>query len=408
LISKGALIPWPKNDEISELTMTRMARAAIRYFLGFVLVLSLACCASFEFAGRGPSAPAHHGPKSFVNVPPQPAFTIWTQLRCLIGLEAPDPPAVDPALIRRPDPEAIQLTWIGHSSFLVQVDGLNILTDPVFSRRVSPFSFIGPARLAPSGLDFKDLPPIDAVLISHNHYDHMDKRTLERLGNGPRTFVPLGHHRRLAAWGIFRVSELDWWQTSFLGSVLIHCVPARHNSNRGLFDIDHSLWSGWVVETRMGNIFFAGDTGYGPHFREVAARLGPIRLALLPIGHYGPHRLVKPVHMNPPEAVRAHLDLEAELSIAMHWGTFPMSPAPPAEPMAEPPVYLRIALSQAGLPPSSFLLLKIGQTLVLDERPIPTGTGRQPADRDQDRRTGDRYPDLLLGSSGTAASRYGH
>jgi len=361
--------------------MPRSARSAIKSFLALAIVLSLAGCAPFEFAPRDPSAPAHHGPHSFVNVPPQPVFTIWTQIRCLIGLEKPDPPAVDPALfpsvfkpetvkpdlgrIRHPDPSAIQLTWIGHSSFLIQVDGLNILTDPVFSRRVSPVSFAGPVRLAPPGLDFKDLPAIDAVLISHNHYDHMDKPTLQRLGNGPRAFVPLGHHRRLAGWGVFRVSELDWWQTSFLGPVLVHCVPARHNSNRGLFDIDQDLWSGWVVETKKGNIYFAGDTAYGAHFREIAARFGPIRLALLPIGHYGPHRLVKIVHMDPAEAILAHLDLGAALSVAMHWGTFPMSPAPPSEPLAEPPLYFKKTLNEAGLSPAAFQLLKIGQTIII-------------------------------------------
>jgi len=173
--------------------MRRLFRYTAKLFFCFILILSFSGCASFEFAGRGPSAPAHHGQKSFVNIPPKPAFTIWTQLRCLIGLEAPDPPAIDPALIpavfkpetvkpdlariRQPDPDAIQVTWIGHSSFLIQVDGLNILTDPVFSRRVSPISFVGPVRLAPPGLDFKDLPAINAVLISHNHYDHMDKNT---------------------------------------------------------------------------------------------------------------------------------------------------------------------------------------------------------------------------------------
>lgn len=356
-------------------------RSTTKSFLCVILVLSLAGCASFEFAPRDRSAPAHHGPRAFHNIPAEPSFSFWAQLRCLLGLVPADPPAIDPALvpsvfnpeivkpdlaqILRPDPAAIQVTWIGHSTFLIQVDGLNILTDPVFSRRASPFSFAGPERLAPPGLDFKDLPAIDVVLISHNHYDHLDKGTLQRLGNGPRSFVPLGHHRRLAEWGIFRVSELDWWQTSFVGSLLVHCVPARHNSNRGLFDIDRDLWAGWVLETGRGKIYFAGDTGYGPHFREIAARFGPVRLALLPIGHYGPHRLVRPVHMDPAEAVQAHLDLAAELSIAMHWGTFPMSPVPPAEPLAEPPVYLRLALSRTGIPAGTFLLMKIGQTLAL-------------------------------------------
>ncbi len=361
--------------------MFRFARSKIKSFLCVALVLGLAGCAAFEFAPRDPSAPAHHGLNSFVNIPPKPVYTIWVQIRCLVGLEKADPPAVDPSLfppvfkpetvvpdlerIRRPDPAVIQVTWIGHSSFLIQVDGLNILTDPVFSRRVSPVSFAGPVRLAPPGLDFQDLPPIDAVLISHNHYDHLDKPTLQRLGNGPRVFVPLGHHRELAGWGVFKVSELDWWQTSFLGAVLVHCVPAKHNSNRGLFDIDRSLWSGWVVDTKKGRIYFAGDTAYGPHFREIAARFSPIRLAMLPIGHYGPHRLVKIVHMDPAEAIRAHLDLGAALSVAMHWGTFPLSPSPPAESLAEPPLYLKKALSEADLSAEVFQLLKIGQTLIV-------------------------------------------
>jgi len=353
-----------------------------RRFFKFLPVLAaaflLAGCAAFEYAPQDTDAPPHHGPKSFLNVPSGPKHTLGAFLRCYFGWERPDPPAVPPELlpqeyrpetvapdlksIHAPDPERIQLTWIGHSSFLIQVEGLNILTDPVFSRRASPLPFTGPVRLAPPGLDFKNLPRIDAVLISHDHYDHMDKRTLQRLGGKPRIFVPLGHRRMLAAWGLYRVSELDWWQSSPLGPALVHCVPARHNSNRGLFDADTSLWSGWVIETRRGAVYFAGDTGYGPHFEDIGRRWKPIRLALLPIGAYSPRRVIRTVHIDPPEAVRAHLELEAEASVAMHWGTFALSPIPPLEPMAEPPLYLRRVLKDAGLDDKDFRVMKIGET----------------------------------------------
>ncbi len=344
-------------------------------------VLILSACATFEFAPKNTASPPHHGSKSFLNVPYGPPHTFGAILRCYLGLEPADPPAVPPELlprvfkpevvppdlegIRSPDPGSVQVTWIGHSSFLVQVDGLNILTDPVFSRRVSPFRWIGPRRLAPPGLPFEDLPRIDAVLLSHNHYDHMDQRTLIRLGDRVRYFVPLGHRRLLASWGLFRVSELDWWETSTLGPMLIRAVPARHNSNRTPFDGDRALWAGWIMETKKGCLYFAGDTGYGPHFREISVRRGPIRLALLPIGAYAPRSIVREVHMDPAEAVLAHLDLKAESSVAMHWGTFALSPSPPLEHMAEPPLYLRRVLRERGLGDDVFRLMKIGETIRL-------------------------------------------
>lgn len=362
--------------------MVQKNRSVFKLPAAALIALLLTACAAFEFAPREETAPPHHGPKSFLNVPYGPTHNLWGLIRCYLALDPADPPAVpaellagdfkpevaapDLARIHSPDPERIQVTWIGHSSFLVQVDGLNVLTDPVFSRRASPLPFIGPERLVTPGLDFKDLPRVDAVLLSHNHYDHMDRNTLRRLGDGPRVFVPLGHRRLLASWGLFRVSELNWWQESPLGPVLIRAVPARHNSNRGLLDGDKSLWCGWAIQTGRGSIYFAGDTGYGPHFEEVGRRTGPVRLALLPIGAYSPRHLIRAVHVDPPEAVRAHLDLGARTSIAMHWGTFALSPIPPSEPMAEPPLYLRRALKEAGLEEDVFRLMKIGETLLLD------------------------------------------
>jgi N-acyl-phosphatidylethanolamine-hydrolysing phospholipase D len=358
--------------------MSAADRRSGKLIAAVLTALLLAACSAFEFAPRRKAAPPHHGRKSFLNIPPGPTHTLGAFLRCYLGWERPDPPAVPPELlprvfvpettepdmerVRNPDPEEIQVTWIGHSSFLIQAAGLNILADPVFSRRASPLAFTGPVRLAPPGIEIGDLPRIDAVLISHNHYDHLDKRSLRALGGEPRIFVPLGHRRLLASWGLHRVSELDWWQTATLGRTFIHAVPARHNSNRGLFDADRALWAGWVIAAGKGSIYFAGDTGYGPHFLEIGRRLGPVRLALLPIGAYAPRRLIRPVHIDPAEAVRAHLDLGAEVSVAMHWGTFALSPTPPSEPMAEPPLYLLRELEAAGLDAGDFRLMKIGET----------------------------------------------
>jgi N-acyl-phosphatidylethanolamine-hydrolysing phospholipase D len=269
------------------------------------------------------------------------------------------PPVQKPDLeaIRRPDPKAIQVTWIGHSSFLIQVQGLNILTDPVFSSWISPLPFIGPKRQSPPGIRFEDLPRIDAVLISHNHFDHLDKPTIKRLGSGPRYFVPLGLRPWLGRLGLDRVSELDWWQTSFIEDVLVHCVPAQHFSGRGLFSFNQVLWAGWVIETKAGAVYFAGDTGYSPHFKEIAARLGPIRLSLLPIGAYRPRWIMQTMHLDPADAVRAHLDLGSAQSIGMHWGTFKQTD----EPLAEPPIYLDKIRREMGLEPNAFQVMNLGQ-----------------------------------------------
>ncbi len=212
------------------------------------------------------------------------------------------PEFVEPALnrINAPYSTQIQLTWIGHATFLIQVEGFNILTDPMFSKRSSPVSFAGPERVARPGIKFEDLPEIHAVVISHNHYDHLDAPTIERLGNKPKYFVPLG----LAKWfdkkKIDNVVELDWWQSQQFYGLNFHSVPIQHFSGRSFSDRNETLWSGWVIENKLGNIFFAGDTGYSPDFLEIGKRFGPIKVAMIPIGAYMPRWFMSPVHLDPP------------------------------------------------------------------------------------------------------------
>jgi L-ascorbate metabolism protein UlaG (beta-lactamase superfamily) len=219
----------------------------------------------------------------------------------------------------------LRVTFVNHATCLIQMDHLNVLTDPVWSDHVGPTSWLGLARRRVPGIRFEDLPPIDAVLISHDHYDHLDLPTLQRLSERfrPRVFAGIGSRELLARHGIARVHELDWWESAELApGVRLSFVPARHRSGRGPFDRNRRLWGGYVIEGSSGPVVFAGDTGYGPQFEEIRKRFGPARLALLPIGAYEPRWFMQAVHMNPAEAVRAHRDLDAALSVGIHFGTF--------------------------------------------------------------------------------------
>jgi L-ascorbate metabolism protein UlaG (beta-lactamase superfamily) len=273
------------------------------------------------------------------------------------------PQVVAPDLnsLNHADPGTIQITWIGHSTFLIQVAGLNILTDPIFSHRASPFSFVGPRRLVPPPMRQEDLPPIQATLISHNHYDHLDKATVSKLGSRVKYFVPLGLSRWFQEAGLDNVTELDWWQSAELGSIRVHCVPAQHFSMRTPFDANKVLWAGWVLSTPAGNIFFAGDTGYSPDFLEIGQRLGPMRLALIPMGGYMPRWFMKPMHLNPQEAVLVHQDVRSRQSIGIHWGTFKLT----EESLAEPPLFLQKALQEKNISPEKFIVLRFGETRIL-------------------------------------------
>jgi L-ascorbate metabolism protein UlaG (beta-lactamase superfamily) len=254
----------------------------------------------------------------------------------------------------------LRVTFVNHATALIQVDGINVLTDPIWSERCSPVSFAGPRRRRPPGIRFEDLPPIDLVLVSHNHYDHMDLPTLRRLEAAyhPRFFTSLGNGAFLRAQGLTQVTELDWDQHIDLGSGRnVTAVSVQHFSNRGLLDRNATLWTGFVLGTPRGPVFFAGDTGYGPHFSDIERAFGPMRLALLPIGAYRPEWFMGPIHMSPREALRAHEDLHAGTSVAIHFGTFSLADDGETEPVE----VLREAQREVGPRSEKFWVLGFGE-----------------------------------------------
>jgi len=221
----------------------------------------------------------------------------------------------------------LRVTLVNHSTLLLQQRGANILTDPIWSSRASPFRSFGPRRRREPGVRWEDLPRIDIALLSHNHYDHLDIGTLRRLSDRGQShyIVPVGVGRFLQRLRIGPVHELDWGEALPLAGATFHSVPAMHFSSRGLFDRNRTLWCGFVIETAAGIVYFAGDTGFGGHFARIREAFGAPCLALLPIGAYEPRWFMSPIHMAPDEAIRAHEILGAKTSIAIHHGTFQLS-----------------------------------------------------------------------------------
>jgi len=257
---------------------------------------------------------------------------------------------------------AVDVTFIGHSGFLLRVAGRNILTDPVFSRRCSPVSFAGPARVRAPGLRIEELPEIAVLVLSHNHYDHCDVPSLRKIAKRfPRMVVVtgLGNKAFLAGKGITNVVELDWWERAELEGVVVTATPARHFSARTLNDRNKTLWAGMMIEPVAGpKIYFAGDSGYTRFFKEIGERLGAPDLALLPIGAYEPRWFMGPVHMNPEDAVKAFLDLGAKRAVGMHFGTFQLT----AEAIDAPEADLVVAKADFGVAAADFVTLDVGET----------------------------------------------
>ncbi|MDE2579038.1 MAG: MBL fold metallo-hydrolase [Hyphomicrobiales bacterium] len=261
----------------------------------------------------------------------------------------------------------LRVSYIGHASFLIQTQGLNFLIDPVWSERASPLSFVGPRRVNAPGVAFDKLPPIDAVLVTHNHYDHLDMATLRRLvaRNAP-IVTPLGNDTIIRrAIPQARVHAYDWMQHhDFGGGVRAHLVPSYHWSARGLFDRRMALWASFVIETPGGRIYCIGDTGYrdGAIFRDVKMRFGAPRLALVPIGAYAPRWFMRDQHADPEEAVKILRDCAAQTAVAFHWGTFQLTD----EPIDEPPRLLAEALAREGVAPQRFLVKRPGEFAWID------------------------------------------
>jgi L-ascorbate metabolism protein UlaG (beta-lactamase superfamily) len=289
--------------------------------------------------------------------------------RMLLERKAPWPAYIEAPLQVPPSLDGADavVTFIGHSTFLIQTAAGNIITDPMYSERAGPCRVLGPRRVRPPAVLFERLPPISIVLLSHNHYDHCDLPTLSALASrfDPVVVTPLGNGPLVRSAGIRHIEELDWWQESTVSGMALTPTPAHHFSARGPFDRNRALWSGFVLRAGKASIYFSGDTAYGGFFREIRRRLGPPDLALLPIGAYEPRWFMHSVHMNPAEAVQAHMNLRAAESIGMHFGTFQLT----TEGIDEPLRALDEARRASSIPASQFHTLGFGESrrVVLDD-----------------------------------------
>jgi L-ascorbate metabolism protein UlaG (beta-lactamase superfamily) len=345
--------------------------------MAFFLFILLCIPLAFTLVGLSVSAPAYKGPQSdhfngkkFVNpggveVPGLNKVFKWmlNRKRTPWKENVHAPPGKRPLDHYN---DGIRITFVNHSTFLIQVDGLNVLTDPVWAKRASPFSWAGPKRMCPPGIRFEDLPRIHLILLSHNHYDHLDLQTMRLLfgAHHPRIVTPLGVKKFLDNESITGATDVDWWTVLPVNErVSIQCVPAQHFSGRGMLDRNKTLWCGYVINTTRGKIYFAGDTGYNPAiFKEIRQKCSPVRVAMIPIGAYKPQWFMAPVHTSPEEAVLIHREIGSQFSIGSHFGTFPLADEGLEEPLRD----LASALQANGISTESFVALKEGEFTVCE------------------------------------------
>jgi L-ascorbate metabolism protein UlaG (beta-lactamase superfamily) len=339
------------------------------------LIFTAGIAAGIAIFGKLLASPGYQGPRSdhfdgekFHNLQPTDhgfgALFKWMATRERGKWPAWIDAEPGPKPVERVGVGELVVTRVNHATVLIQFDGVNILTDPMWSERASPVQFAGPKRHRAPGIRFEDLPPIDAVVVSHNHYDHMDLATLQRVVRDHRApvFVGLGNGAFLRGHGIATARDFDWWDEIDVKGMKVICVPAQHFSARGFGDRDKTLWAGWAMRSPTGGtVFFAGDTGYGPHFRMIGERFPDIRLALLPIGAFLPRWFMSPVHTDPEQAVLAHKDLRAKSSIAMHYGTFALGD----DALDDPPRELEKARLKHNVTAEQFRMTREGDAVAL-------------------------------------------
>jgi N-acyl-phosphatidylethanolamine-hydrolysing phospholipase D len=314
--------------------------------------------------------PPHHVAGGFRNSNPEfslpGGWTRWSFFARRVFVSAVSPRRFDAPRVAN-DGRALRagvdnpsVTWIGHSTLLVQLDGMSVLTDPHWGIRASPLAWAGPRRLGPPGLAFEDLPRIDVVLISHDHYDHLDLGTVTRLAAAydPLFLVPLGLKAWFADHGMTHVEELDWWQTREYHGLRFVCVPAQHFAQRTPWDRDTRLWASWAVLGQSRRFYFGGDSGYFDGFKDAGDRLGPFDLVAIAIGAYVPAAIMRFTHTTPEQAVQAFVDLRSRVLLAIHWGTFDLAD----EPLDEPPRRVLAEASRRGLGPDRVWVPKLGET----------------------------------------------
>lgn len=380
--SQGLVFPGPTHHvhDLASLGKQMLAGGLKNRFLGAwhivplaLLSLTLSSCESVSQQEAATNAPAHHARGGFKNLHIEDSrknFFDFMAMKHFGDTEWADHAAraaevpvrdLDMAEVQS-KPQSFRVSWLGHSTFLIQWDKINVLTDPAFAERVSPVSFAGPKRYTRHVVDYATLPKIDYVVISHNHYDHLDEAAVRVLGNQPIYLVPLGLKPWFIEQGVRadRVREMDWWDRTAFAGITFQAMPSQHWSARGLFDRRKTLWASWLIALDERQIWFAGDTGYNPvQFKEIGRATGGVDLALIPIGGYAPRSFMRLYHVNPEEAIKIHRDIGSKMSIGMHWGTYPLTAEGPIDPVVE----LDRQRKAYRLKPVEFITMKIGESI---------------------------------------------